>query len=285
MVEIFQEKPIPLIYILGSGHSGSTLLDLMLGSHSRIESGGEIDKYQGYFAPDSKRALRKRVCTCGLQVASCPYWNAVTEKIKKHPAAEQEVLDNVSPDRFTANNYILIKSILEVAEKDIFCDSSKDFNRLNLYLLSPSFQLTIVHLVRDGRAVAFSLKRKKKSYYADILSWQQKNLKHHFSLNNKPNYLLLRYEDLVADPRESLKKILNRLNCVYEENQLSFYQQEHHNLSGNRMRMEKESGIRHDLRYLKELSSSEWSCGTLLAWPGLRRFGYSLSRSKESDKY
>jgi len=33
---------IKLIYILGLGHSGSTLLDFILGSHSKFESVGEI---------------------------------------------------------------------------------------------------------------------------------------------------------------------------------------------------------------------------------------------------
>lgn len=33
---------IRVIYVTGKGHSGSTLLDLILGNHSQIESVGEL---------------------------------------------------------------------------------------------------------------------------------------------------------------------------------------------------------------------------------------------------
>lgn len=36
------KKSIPVFYVFSTPFSGSTLLDLMMGSHSRIESIGEI---------------------------------------------------------------------------------------------------------------------------------------------------------------------------------------------------------------------------------------------------
>lgn len=63
-------NPIKYIYICSAGHSGSTLLDLLLGSHSQIESLGEIIQL-------SKNFSLNTLCTCGEPVQSCAVWRKV----------------------------------------------------------------------------------------------------------------------------------------------------------------------------------------------------------------
>jgi hypothetical protein len=58
------------VYICSAGHSGSTLLDLLLGSHSQIESLGEIIHL-------AKNISLNTQCTCGEPVRSCPVWKQV----------------------------------------------------------------------------------------------------------------------------------------------------------------------------------------------------------------
>ena len=55
------------IYICSAGHSGSTLLDLLIGSHSRAASLGEISQLP-------KNLALNTVCTCGQPVRSCEMW-------------------------------------------------------------------------------------------------------------------------------------------------------------------------------------------------------------------
>ena len=62
------------IYICSAGHSGSTLLDLLIGSHSRIESLGEI-------AQLSKNIALNTTCSCGQPVRSCPLWLPVLGRL------------------------------------------------------------------------------------------------------------------------------------------------------------------------------------------------------------
>ena len=62
------------IYICSAAHSGSTLLDLLLGSHSQIESLGEIS----FLGQDL--AVNNR-CTCGSPVRACHVWRAVAERL------------------------------------------------------------------------------------------------------------------------------------------------------------------------------------------------------------
>lgn len=65
---------IKYVYICSAGHSGSTLLDLLLGSHSRIASLGEIDHL-------SKNLALNTPCACGQLVRSCPVWNEVISRV------------------------------------------------------------------------------------------------------------------------------------------------------------------------------------------------------------
>jgi len=58
------------IYICSAGHSGSTLLDLLLGSHSDVESLGEINQFPKNVSLDT-------VCTCGSKVSECGFWRSV----------------------------------------------------------------------------------------------------------------------------------------------------------------------------------------------------------------
>ena len=62
------------VYICSSGHSGSTLLDLLLGSHSKISSLGEVIQLP-------KNLSLNTICTCGEPVRSCPFWKKVVSNI------------------------------------------------------------------------------------------------------------------------------------------------------------------------------------------------------------
>ena len=64
------------VYICSAGHSGSTLLDLLLGSHSRIASLGEIDQL-------SKNIALNTLCACGEPVRSCVLWRDILAKAGK----------------------------------------------------------------------------------------------------------------------------------------------------------------------------------------------------------
>lgn len=56
-----------IVYICSAGHSGSTLIDLLLGAHSRVFSLGEIEQLPKNVALDTE-------CSCGERVRACPVW-------------------------------------------------------------------------------------------------------------------------------------------------------------------------------------------------------------------
>jgi hypothetical protein len=63
-----------IIYICGSGHSGSTLLDLILGSHSQVVSLGEIGQFSRFFRDND-------LCTCGAPAQRCEFWRNVQQTL------------------------------------------------------------------------------------------------------------------------------------------------------------------------------------------------------------
>ncbi len=66
---------INAVYILAPGHSGSTLLNLIVGAHSRAVAVSEITSLPQNIAYNEK-------CTCGRTVRECAYWREVTERLR-----------------------------------------------------------------------------------------------------------------------------------------------------------------------------------------------------------
>lgn len=67
---------LTIVYICSAGHSGSTLLDLLLGSHSSVESLGEAFQL-------SKNISLNSLCSCGAPVRSCVFWSRVLACLKE----------------------------------------------------------------------------------------------------------------------------------------------------------------------------------------------------------
>ena len=68
-----------LVYIAGSGHSGSTLLNLILGSHSKIAALGEVHRLSWSASSDDYA----HKCYCGQSIIKCSAWNKVMKKLNK----------------------------------------------------------------------------------------------------------------------------------------------------------------------------------------------------------
>ncbi len=266
--------PVSVVYIAGSSHSGSTLLDLLLGSHSAIESVGEAKKI-----PHLQTRIghgERPLCTCQEELSRCPLWSEVIA---------QDVGDLM---RDPGANASLFRSVAKKRGASVILDSSKTIGRALLFARSDLFTPVFVHLVRDSRAVVYSSKRKARKDRGrthrlgqTARGWQQLNSRIPRRLGRgKPGAILaIRYEDLTSNPKSELTRVLGRIGLSWEEPMLRFRDHVHHNVEGNRMRLGSGSEIKRDEEYLCGLNSWEWAMVTLLTWRGLRKFGYPLKRS------
>lgn len=66
-----------IIFIIGCGHSGSTLLDMCLGGHPDISSLGET----GFLYPYAHKKSNQDLCTCEAAIHICPFWKKVSETL------------------------------------------------------------------------------------------------------------------------------------------------------------------------------------------------------------
>ncbi len=310
---------VSTVYIGGCQRSGSTLLDRILSQVPGHVSAGEVVHLWS-------RGLRdNELCGCGRAFHDCPFWAAVGKRAFggwKSLDAQAIVRLQRTVDR---NRYIplmiapwlsprfrrrlhtytgmlerLYRAIGEVAEGATVVDSSKHPSTAFLLRQVPSVELRIVHLVRDARGVAYSLlKRIRRPEAADApslmyrstparsgLEWLAFNLAFHVLRSTGVPSVLVRYENLVSDPRPELERIVKLEGLRMQRGDLGFLSGDtvtlavDHTVSGNPMRFTHGSfALKVDDAWRGELAAGGRRLTTALTWPLLIRYGYLVRRT------
>ena len=231
---------VPVLFIAGIGRSGSTLLDRLLGSAPKLHSGGEIG---GVW---TQGLVCDRLCSCGVRFSVCPFWQAVGSSsfssLQTHEVdAIVSYLDRVLPTkkmwlllsrrtrrrlvRSAPANFFemtsrLYQGILAVSTRQVVVDSSKLATYLMLLTLVPSADVRVVHLVRDPRAVMHSWLKLQVAdpdgrssmprcgVATSIVLWLINNAAVEWIAQQLAlPYVRVRYEDLVRDPSQVVRKL------------------------------------------------------------------------------
>ena len=136
-VIISKKNPVDVIYILGAGHCGSTLLNLCLDQHSSIIGLSEIISLN-----------RKKPGWSGDRYAlNNHFWSEVDQVMnEKYSETLREVPFNLRPSLPSyylalQRNRTACSCILNVSGKSIICDSSKDSKRLHVLFESKLLKL------------------------------------------------------------------------------------------------------------------------------------------------
>ena len=220
------------MFVAGTGRSGSTLLDVMLGSLDGFVSGGELKWYWA-------RGLQQgRRCGCGLPSPECPFWTAVrSELTDRDPHEVNTLYGTVARTRHAMYSAIgrppdlgplpsivaeLYHALRTVSGQPLVVDSSKSPAALNV-ALQASPVVHVIHLVRDPRAVAYSNVRPKRSDSVQgtfirtltpahsTRKWAAWNVLTERIGPSAATYQRVRYEDLVSDPEATLQPVLERI--------------------------------------------------------------------------
>jgi Sulfotransferase family len=277
---VLREVPHKVIYIAGSAHSGSTLLDLILGSHSRAESVGELKHLPTVMAGPTNRR-----CACGLTISECSFWAEVIFQLRaKLPRA-------LGPgnDGLVVDNELLVTEVLRLASRKIFVESTKTLSRFRTLSNTKSLDVYGVHIVRDGRAVAFSAQRKAIKRGLDpkagnlmeaIKSWSDCNYRLAKEVSKHPQrWVRVHYEDLVQEPAKQVARVMELAGEHFESDQLKFHLRKHHNLGGNRLRWAPTGRIVSDTEFLESIDDRTWDRLTLAAEKTLKALGYPTTKS------
>lgn len=102
------------VFILSVGHSGSTILDLILGRHSNVFSTGELAylPWQIYRNITAEfQHVAGQSCSCGMEFFGCPFWSRViaeVEGVRNRRLAEDPFSISIgigTPDRYGEDSF------------------------------------------------------------------------------------------------------------------------------------------------------------------------------------
>jgi hypothetical protein len=304
---------IPLLYIGGSGRSGSTLLERLVGQLPDVVPLGEVVFLW------RRGVLEDQLCGCGERFSSCPFWTAVGERAFGGWGSIDldEVLSlqrAVDRNRFIPlmvagrpagyrremrrfADYLLpvYRSALEVSGARVLIDSSKHASSAFLLSRLGGLDLRVVHLVRDSRGVAYSwTKQVRKPEVVDGTSYMPR-----YAPGRQSLYWLaynamfeglpaagvatarLRYEWLLREPRREIERVARFVGAPADDEALAFLSgrsaelHPNHTVSGNPMRFKNGSvELRVDDAWRRELPRAQAALVSSLTWPLQRRYGY-----------
>lgn len=159
-----------LVYIAGFGFSGSTLLDMLLGSDPQVVGLGEA-----MYLPDY--IINGKRCTCGQLLRACALWSRALpapdapearffapryhhDIFYRQVAARRYRID-AEERAWAGYQFEMLRAVGAATGRTVFVDSSKNLARLRLYEMAcpPDFQLRVLHLVRDPLGVMESGKK------------------------------------------------------------------------------------------------------------------------------
>lgn len=226
-----------LILIRGLGHSGTTILDLILGAHSSIIGIGEgIRTLRGTIKKDTMpQKIRseegyKIQCTCGKIVKYCDIWgNTIQYLISNDNKNLSEKFSYLSERIYKV--YGNDKLIVDSSQSD--WDSITDLNE--------KYDIKILFLTRDIRSWVNSVTKKYNgNVIKNIWTWNRTYMRlENFLTKNKIDFFKLGYEELALETDVILQKIIEWLDLKYDKEILNILKSKSHIIAGNRMRLNK----------------------------------------------
>lgn len=200
-------------FIGGVGHSGSTLVGMVLGSHPECFYAGEAGKVR--FLSDPRKDPRKR--TCKLCGPDCPVWSGFQARRDIDP----------------------YEQISEKVGRPVVIDSTKSLTWTEGHIAAleaAGARPYFIFLQRDGRAVINSRVRKYPTRSPEELidAWiaKMEQTATFYDALSQPK-MTVRYEEFATEPGRVVPEICSFLGITYKPEMLDFYQHEHHPLGGN----------------------------------------------------
>lgn len=288
-------EPLKVLYLAGWFRSGSTILGQLLGSLDGFFFGGELRYFWRDVLADRDR------CGCGATYARCDLWRAVKERVADVDRERMLALDGrllltrrlgrAGGDAGAAREYAaglarLYEAIRRVTRARVLVDSSKAPSYALALSRLPGVRLSVVHLVRDPRATAYSRLRDPDpddtGVVGSALLWDVWNLLTERWFASEPEYARVRHEDLAARPRETIERLLR---SVGEEGAGSPVTSdglamlgENHSLAGNDARFRVgDVRIHPDEVWRQSLPRRHRVVVGALTSPVLGRYGYAIS--------
>jgi hypothetical protein len=301
--------PLRYVYILGAGHSGSTLLAMLLGMHPRICTVGEVK------APALGRADEYR-CSCGEPVTACSFWQGLEREVaargadldlfagntdvRRAPTAYlrallkplhrpasieglRELALGLSPawkdhlGRVQAVNAALARAACAITGKDVFVDSSKTGMQLKYLLKNADLDVRVIRLVRDGRGVSLSYRTADGLSVSDAaFAWRRANEEAETIVSGLPRdrWFDLRYEQLCTELQPTLGALFAFIGVEPPAALADSGAAPRHVLGNNKARLNPKE-VRLEEKWRRVLTPGDLATFDRIAGPSSRALGYA----------
>ena len=306
-------ETVKVLYIAGTGRSGSTILANALGQTHGFFSAGEIGQIW------QRGMIENWLCGCGERFRDCPVWKAVIDEAfggdggvepSTHVGTARRIHRIRYVPRVIASQWkpelirsrlgesldrleALYRAIRSVTGCEVIVDSSKMPSYGRVLAMIPALDLSVLHLVRDPRGAAYSWQKRRlrrdgaAERYMDSMGsfksaalWSIWNTTAELLWARDPSrYLRMRYEDVVQHPRDRLRSVIDFLG--YSGVEPPFVGDNRvelgvtHTISGNPSRMERGPvTLRPDLEWQREMSARDRAVVSAITIHSLRRYGY-----------
>lgn len=296
---------VRVLYVGGTGRSGSTVVANALGGLDDAVSVGELRFLW------ERGIIQNRLCSCGEPFAACPFWrevlhtaygDAVPDAANVHERLTERTqlrrlptllrAQQPAPADLAAVLTPLYRAIATVSGKRVVVDSSKLPTYAALLAGCPGIALDLVHLVRDPRAAAFSWQRKKeltdrakpsfmeqRGVVKSALLWTAWNAGLERAWRGQTSYLRVRYETFARHPGDTLDQIAREFGLtgaqrlVDGEGRLNLPR--NHTVAGNPARMNTgPTAVRVDNEWASAMPHRDMTTVAALTAPLLGRYGY-----------
>lgn len=230
-----------VLYVAGSGRSGTTILDNLLGQVDGFVSVGELRHIW------QRGILDGRACGCGKPLLECEFWReAFDASFGSVPDAKaalaamgdvrtrdvRSMLRTKQAGRMLEDceyaHYLkgLYDGIVAASGARVIVDSSKFPADAIVAAGLPGYEVFVLHAVRDPRAVAHSWQRRRtvadkdggegqfrrEDLVRSTATWQIFNIATRGSVRKAvgdSHYRLLRYEDLATEPERHFQEVID----------------------------------------------------------------------------
>jgi len=270
----------PPIFILGVQRSGTTLLRLILNSHSHIA----IPEESTFLMPLLKKKNIKAHLS-GKSLKALVNYLSLNSQLKLWNYDCSDFLHSLSEkEHITLKNLIeeMFRSYCRNNSKSIWGDKTPSFFRkidiLNLLFPDAKF----IHIIRDGRDVFDSWRKmdpSKKNVAVAAIEWRYKLSKIEKSLRFVPdkNRLTIRYEDLLEQPEIMIESICSFLGIAYESDMLDFYRKSHCNVGEHHSHLIFQPINKNNKeKWRKNLTVREVKTFSILSGHFLKKYSYEI---------
>lgn len=264
---------------------------------------------------------RNWICRCGEDFSSCEFWSSIAKRYRSNSGQRLKEISScakVYPRNFkliskmpiefvyrqrnlhegllaynnlysantdSAQNIVeLYSHIFEKTGQKIIVDSSKKPEQLYAIknALPNDIDLRVIHIVRDGRAVAYSTckraleSNKEVSFSKAAIRWAItnlliRNLEQYFKANE---FIRIKHEDLCENTEKTIADICGKFEIEYDQGMAEISSSNNHNVGGTPRDFREGTKIQLDERWKRKIKLKDRILFLVVAWIPNKIFGY-----------